>query len=285
MNIRIITLRFFLTSAFMFGAIGSGVACLGGDAQAAVPVQQPGQSGTGASPMSSPADSDGAAGISTTGDTDAAAEAVKKRFAARFAGTPVTAVRRTPYGLYEVQLGMDLVYTDEHVTWVMEGPLIDAATRRDVTQEHQEALGRVPFDQLPKQLAIKQVKGRGTRQIAIFEDPNCGYCKQLHQTLENVDDITVYTFLYPILAPDSKTKSRDVWCAKNQGMVWDDWMVKGKLPAQTNCVAPTDKVLALGQKLMVRGTPTIFFTDGSRVSGALPLDQLQEKLKSATIKE
>jgi len=213
------------------------------------------------------------------GATDpAVAEAVKGRFAERFPDMQVTAVRRTPYGLFEVQVGMDLVYTNEDVSWVMEGPLIDAATRRDVTRERQEKLGEVPFDQLPLDLAIKQVRGNGARKVAIFEDPNCGYCKQLRHTLEGQTNLTIYTFLYPILAPDSKTKVRDVWCASNKAATWDDWMLHGKTPPTANCNAPVDKLLTLGQKLMVRGTPTLFFANGSRVSGALPIEELQARL-------
>ncbi|CAB3667489.1 putative thiol:disulfide interchange protein DsbC [Achromobacter mucicolens] len=215
--------------------------------------------------------------VSTT-ELDPQSAAVKERFQQRFSGMNVTTVRRTPYGLFEVQLGMDLIYTDEGVTWVMEGPLIDAATRRDVTRESQEKLSAVTFDQLPLDLAIKQVKGDGSRKVAIFEDPNCGYCKQLRKTLEDVDNLTVYTFLYPILSPDSKVKVRNVWCAKDQGKTWDDWMLRGKTPAAANCDVPEDKLLALGQQLMVRGTPTLFFADGSRISGALPLDQLKARL-------
>ena len=156
--------------------------------------------------------------VSTTqvAPADPVADAVKDRFRQRFSGMDVTAVRRTPYGLFEVQLGMDLIYTDEKVTWVMEGPLIDAMTRRDVTRESQEKLSAVTFDQLPLDLAIKQVKGDGSRKVAIFEDPNCGYCKQLRKTMESVDNVTIYTFLYPILSPDSKIKVRDVWCARTR---------------------------------------------------------------------
>ncbi|MDF3848221.1 DsbC family protein [Achromobacter denitrificans] len=222
----------------------------------------------------------GAKSYSTTqvAPADPVADAVKDRFKQRFSGMDVTAVRRTPYGLFEVQLGMDMIYTDEKVTWVMEGPLIDAMTRRDVTRESQERLSAVTFDQLPLDLAIKQVKGDGSRKVAIFEDPNCGYCKQLRKTLEDVDNLTVYTFLYPILSPDSKTKVRDVWCAKDQGAAWDDWMLRGKKPAAANCEVPEDKLLALGQQLMVRGTPTLFFADGTRTSGALPLEQLKARL-------
>ncbi|ALM85130.1 DsbC family protein [Bordetella sp. N] len=222
------------------------------------------------------------AGAKTVGTSQAAADpvadAVKSRFAEKFPDMQVTAVRRTPYGPFEVQIGMDLVYTNENVSWVMEGPLIDAATRRDVTRESQEKLGAVSFDQLPLDLAIKQVRGNGARKVAIFEDPNCGYCKQLRHTLEGQTNLTIYTFLYPILAPDSKTKVRDVWCSSDKAATWDDWMLHGKTPPTANCSAPVDKLLTLGQKLMVRGTPTLFFANGSRVSGALPADELQARL-------
>jgi len=215
---------------------------------------------------------------STESVADPVAQAVQERFAQRFTELSVTAVRRTPYGIFEVQLGGDLVYTDEKVTWVMEGPLIDAMTRRDVTRERQEKLGSVSFDQLPLDMAVKQVRGDGSRKMAVFEDPNCGYCKQLHKTLEGVDNLTIYTFLYPILAPDSTTKSRDVWCAKDPAQAWQDWMLRGKTPPTAECDAPIQQVLALGQKLMVRGTPAIFFQDGSRLNGAAPLEMIQARL-------
>jgi thiol:disulfide interchange protein DsbC len=197
-------------------------------------------------------------------------------FAQRFPELTVSAVRRTPYGLYEVQVGMDLIYTDSKVGWVIQGPLIDAASRRDVSNERLQQIGAVAFNQLPLDLAVKRVHGDGSRVVAIFEDPNCGYCKQLRHTLEAVPNLTVYTFIYPILAPDSRTKARDIWCAAQPGQAWDDWMVRGKMPASAaaNCNAPIDQVLALGQRLMVNGTPTLFFANGSRVSGALPLDEL-----------
>jgi len=215
---------------------------------------------------------------STAATSDPAAQAVAKRFGELFDGLEVTAARRTPYGIYEVQIGSDLIYTDEKVTWVMEGPLIDAATRRDVTRERLEKLGSVSFDQLPLELAIKQVRGNGARQMAIFEDPNCGYCKQLHKTLKDEDNLTIYTFLYPILSPDSTIKSRDIWCAKDAAKTWQDWMLDGKKPATAECEAPTQQVLALGQKLMVRGTPAIFFQDGSRLNGAAPIEMIRSHL-------
>src|SRR3546814_9562552 len=122
----------------------------------------------------------------------------------------------------------------------------------------------VAFSSLPLDLAIKQVKGDGSRKIAVFEDPNCGYCKRLHQALQNVDNITVYTLLFPILSPDSTVKARNIWCAKDQAATWRDWMLNGKTPPEANCEAPLDTLLALGRKLMMQGTPAIIFADGHR---------------------
>ncbi|VFR25003.1 Thiol:disulfide interchange protein DsbC [plant metagenome] len=206
---------------------------------------------------------------------------VHERFVSRFPGAPVTDVRATPYGLYEVNLGGDLVYTDEAVRFVLDGTLIDAETRRDVTRARKEELSRIAFDDLPLALALKQVKGKGERRIAIFEDPNCGYCKQFRRTLEEVDNLTVHTFLLPILSPDSHVKVRDVWCSKSREKTWDDWMLRGKVPPAATCDDVGGEVVALAQKLMVRGTPAIFFDDGSRANGALSLDAFKTRLDAA----
>lgn len=204
--------------------------------------------------------------------------AIQAAFEGRFPGIQVEAVQPTPFeGLYEVQVGMDLVYTDEQARYVLQGSLIDAQARRDLTADRLEVLQRVAFDSLPLKDAIKQVKGTGARQVAVFEDPNCGYCKQLHQTLEHIDDITVYTFLFPILSPDSTTRSRNIWCASDPAQAWRDWMVHGKQPEAAECEAPLQTNLALGRKLNVQGTPALFFADGSRINGAMPLEVLQEK--------
>ncbi len=213
--------------------------------------------------------------------SDPRAQAVRKLFAQRFENTPVTAVRSTPYGLFEVQMGSDIVYTDEKVTFVLDGTLIDAQTRTDVTRARLDALASVPFDKLPFELAFKQVRGNGSRKIAIFEDPNCGYCKQLRQSLKSIDNLTIYTFPFPILSPDSTMKVRDVWCAPDRGAVWDAWMLEGKVPPSGKCEVPVEEMLALGHRLMVRGTPAIFFADGSRVGGAIPKEEIEKRLKQA----
>lgn len=206
-------------------------------------------------------------------------ESIRKSFAERFPGIEIANIKPTPFpGLFEVQIGMDLLYTDASVSYILQGSLVDAKTRKDLTAQRLEQLSQVSFSALPLELAIKQVKGDGARKMAVFEDPNCGYCKRLHETLRQVDNTTVYTFLFPILSPDSEAKARNIWCAKDQAATWRAWMINGKTPPEADCETPVDTVLALGKKLMVQGTPAIIFADGSRVNGALPLDALQKKL-------
>ncbi len=210
--------------------------------------------------------------------TSAGEEGVRKLFIERFGAVAIEGISRTPYGLYEVRVGSELVYTDEKVTFLLDGNLIDAKTRKNVTRERIEKLQAVKFEELPLAHAIKQVRGNGARKVALFEDPNCGYCKQLRRSMEGIDNVTIYTFLYPILSPDSTVKSKAVWCASDQGKAWDDWMLRGKTPKAGNCDAPIQQVLELGKKLRVTGTPTIIFGDDTRVGGAIPVEQLKQRL-------
>ncbi|MFJ7567956.1 DsbC family protein [Herminiimonas sp. NPDC097707] len=195
----------------------------------------------------------------------------------------VASVTKTPYsGLFEVQVNGDIIYTDAKAQYLFVGRVVDTKTYQDYTKARLDELNQVAFSDLPLEAAMKQVKGNGKRVIAVFEDPNCGYCKQFRKTLEGINDITVYTFMYNILSPDSITKSRNVWCSANRNKAWDDWMLNGKAPASAsdNCVTPHEKVLALGRSMKVTGTPTIIFTDGSRVPGAIDAKALEAKLLS-----
>jgi thiol:disulfide interchange protein DsbC len=199
----------------------------------------------------------------------------------------IDAIRETPYaGLYEIRIGNEIRYTDKTGTYLFVGHVFSLKTSEDLTQARIDDISRIKFSDLPLELALKTVKGDGKRVIAVFEDPNCGYCKRFRQqTLAKMDNITVYTFMYNILSPDSTVKSKNIWCAADRNRAWDDWMVNNKAApaAPAGCVAPNDKVLALGRKLGVQGTPALFFADGSRVPGAIDAQALEEKL--ATIKK
>ena len=195
----------------------------------------------------------------------------------------VDSVTRTPYsGLFEVRVGSDIFYTDAQAKYLFVGRILDANTTEDYTKARVDELSRIRFSDLPLESALKTVKGDGKRVIAVFEDPNCGYCKRFRQNLQDVDNVTVYTFLYNILSPDSAVKSKNIWCSADRNKAWDEWMLNNKSAAVAPeaCSTPNDKIKALGIKLRVTGTPTIFFTDGSRIPGAVDAKGLEAKLAS-----
>ena len=204
-------------------------------------------------------------------------------------GPKVESVRKIGVlGLYEVQVDGELVYTDEKVTHVILGDIVDTKTRKNLSEERKQKLAQIKFSDLPLDMAVKQVKGNGKRILATFEDPNCSYCKKLAKELQGINDVTVYTFLYPILSPESSEKAKNLWCTTDRVKALNDLMIEGKLPAQasSSCDHPTEKVTAFGRKLNIRGTPTMFFADGSRVPGYMPAAMLEKALDkgSASIK-
>jgi len=162
-----------------------------------------------------------------TPSTDAIKKLVEPRLGSN---VKVDSIRETPYaGLYEIRVGNDILYTDKTGTYLFSGHVFNLTTSTDLTKERLEELNKIKFSDLPLDKAIKTVKGDGKRVIAVFEDPNCGYCKRFRQTtLKETDNITVYTFMYNILADDSFTKSKNIWCSPDRSKAWEDWMVNNK---------------------------------------------------------
>lgn len=196
-------------------------------------------------------------------------------------GARVESVTKSGYlGLYEVFADGNIVYTDEKGTAIIVGPLIDGKTMKNVTEERMKKLTAIKFSELPLDRAIKQVRGDGRRVMATFEDPNCGYCKRLAKELLRLENVTVYTFLLPILSEDSVRKSKQIWCSSDRARAWNDWMVDGKAPAgREDCdTSAISKNQEFGRKLNITGTPTMFFSDGERVPGAMPLARIEQKL-------
>ena len=215
---------------------------------------------------------------------------IKKTIEAKL-GTKVESVTKTGYlGLYEVYTGSSVIYTDEKVTAMIIGGdtipsqfavnLIDLKNNRNVTEERMRKLTAIRFADLPLDRAIKQVRGDGKRVLVSFEDPNCGYCTRLAKELQKIDNLTFYTFLYPILTEDSVRKSRQIWCASDRAKAWNDWMVDGKAPpAKEDCDSSAiAKNQEFGRKHGITGTPTLFFADGERVPGAVPVARIEQKL-------
>lgn len=193
----------------------------------------------------------------------------------------IVSVSKSPVpGLYEVNLGQQIVYSDATGDHLLLGDMVDTRTRTNLTQERLSDLNRIQFSSLPLADAIKVVKGDGSRKIAVFSDPNCPYCKRFEQTLRGIDNVTVYTFLYPILSPDSTAKAKEIWCASDRAKTWESWMVDHKAPTNGGqCdTSVLDKNLTLGHQLNVDGTPTVFLADGRRLPGAVEADELQKRL-------
>lgn len=226
--------------------------------------------------------------LTLVGLTATANEAViRKSLAERIPDFPkIDEVRPTPVpGLFELRIGNDIVYTDATGQFLLqEAQLIDLKTRRNLTQARINEITAVPFAKLPLKDAIVWKRGNGERQLAVFADPNCGYCKRLERTLQQIDNVTVYTFLMPILGPDSQEKSRAIWCAKDATNVWLDWMLRNKLPPKAigNCDdAALARNTAFGRQYRINGTPAMFFEDGTRAPGALDQAAIEDRLKKA----
>lgn len=215
---------------------------------------------------------------------------LKKAIEAAYPKFKVDSVTKTPYaGLYEVFMGGQIIYADEKLTFLIaEGRLVDAKTKKDVTGERMEELTKVDFNSLPLDQAIKVVKGNGSRKLVVFSDVDCPFCKRLEQNeLANIDNVTVYTFLYPIesLHPDAANKSKSIWCAPNRVKAWNDWVFNNKLPpSATNCDVPLEKVGELARKVGINSTPTLIFSDGKRMMGAQPYKEIEKYLVAASKK-
>jgi thiol:disulfide interchange protein DsbC len=206
---------------------------------------------------------------------------IRQSLQSRFPGIgKIEHIVKTPYsGLYEIVIDDQLLYTDAHGDYLFEGNVIETKSRRDLSEERRRVLFAIDFNQLPLELAVKKVKGNGKRKVAIFTDPNCSFCRKLEKELSRVDDVTVYFFMYPIF-PGSDAIVRNVLCSKNPIKAWDDWMLSDIAPANATCKTQTDKVMALGRKLHVNGTPNLIFANGVQAPGFLPAEELERNLNA-----
>ena len=188
-------------------------------------------------------------------------------------------------GLYEVRFnGSEILYTDADGNYLLQGNLIDTKQRRNLTEERVEKLTAVNFDDLPFKDSFTIVRGNGKRKLAVFEDPNCGYCKRFERDMQKVDNVTVHMFLIPILGHDSPEKARFVWCAKDKGKTWSDMMVRDINAPVASCdsaQAVLARNLEFASKYKITGTPTLIFADGSRVPGAIGAPQVEKFLADA----
>ena len=207
---------------------------------------------------------------------------IRKNLAERLPNLPkIDEISRAPMaGLFEVRVGgTEIFYTDADGNFLIQGSLIDTRLRRNLTEERIEKLTAIDFDTLPFKDAFTIVRGNGKRKLAVFEDPNCGYCKRFERDLQAVNNVTIHMFLYPILGPSSTERSKNIWCARDKAKAWQDWMVRDTEVGAANCdTAALTRNVELGKKYKITGTPTLLFADGSRVPGAISSAQVEKFL-------
>ncbi|MGP1677017.1 MAG: DsbC family protein [Burkholderiales bacterium] len=204
---------------------------------------------------------------------------IKRTLESRFGGgAKVDAVAKTPYlGLYEFRVdGEGLHYTDERMNYIFSGEIRDGKTMQNLTEKRLRELSGIKWESLPLDAAVKTVRGSGKRLLAVFSDPNCPYCKRFEKVLAKVDNITIYTFLYPILSQDSHDKAKAVWCSSDRSKAWSELMLNATVPVAARCDTPIEKNLEFGRKYRISGTPTLVFASGERVAGAIPAEQLEK---------
>ena len=183
-------------------------------------------------------------------------------------------------GIYELRIGTDILYTDENGAYLIEGQLIETKTKVNLTEARISKLTAIDFKTLPLKDAMVWKQGTGDRKLVVFADPNCGYCKKFERDLQSVKDVTVYTFLYPILGADSTQKSQAIWCAKDNNRVWRDWMIKGTpIEGSAQCdTSALQRNVALGRRYRINGTPGLVFEDGKHLPGAVGAEQIEKQL-------
>jgi thiol:disulfide interchange protein DsbC len=212
-------------------------------------------------------------------------ETIKKVLAVRYPEVTVVDVRPSEItGLYEIYTGDAIVYANDNADFLIAGPMVDTRNRQNISADHLDQRNAIDFSTLPFDKAIKTVKGNGSRKVAVFADPDCPYCKHLEKELASVNNVTIYTFLYPLseLHPDAQARARAIWCSKDRSKAWTEWMASGRdvsAPGDQCKADPIADLRALGIKLRINSTPTLVFSNGQRTSGALPAAQLESRLE------
>lgn len=231
-----------------------------------------------------------AAALLASGALHAQDAAIRKALAERLPSLPkIDEIRPAAMpGLYEVRFGgTEIIYTDAKGDFLIHGSLIDTKSMTNLTEQRQDQLTAIDFAKLPFKDAITLKQGAGTRRVAVFVDPNCGYCKRFERDLAGIRDVTIHAFLMPILGADSNAKSRDIWCAKDPAKVWRAWMLDNVVPPKAMGACDTGAMtrnVALGQKHRINGTPAVVFEDGTRKPGAIPAAEVERLLAAAAKK-
>ncbi len=179
-------------------------------------------------------------------------------------------------GIYSGSMDGQVVYVGEDAQHILMGSMFRLSDQKNLTKDLVLKQNSIDWKKLPLQDAVKMVRGNGKRQIAVFSDPNCPYCKQLETELSKLNDVTIYTFIYPIKT-QSITVSKQVFCEKDPALAWSNLIAKGIQPSsKKTCANPIERNLSLGKSLALNGTPAIIFSNGFKVMGAYPAQEIEK---------
>ena len=211
---------------------------------------------------------------------------IRRAIEPKLNGAKIEAVQPSQIpGLMEVRFrtpqGVQILYTDPKGENIVQGEIFDAKTGRNLTDERISKLTAIKFESLPFNQAVKIVRGNGKRVAAMFSDPYCPACQSFEQTLQQVDDMTLYVFMFPVIRPERMDESKSVWCSSDRAKAWLDLALRKRPPAQATCDNPLESIVALGQSIGVRATPTLFFENGERQQGGMSAKDLHARLDSA----
>ena len=220
-------------------------------------------------------------------EVHSAADTIRHTLEARFPGVKILDIKPAPIPhLYEVMTEGGVVYSDEAGDYLIQGSLMQTSSKRNLTAESMDAHNSIDFKALPFDHAIKIVKGSGKRRLVVFADPDCPYCQKLERELLPVTNVTIYTFLYPLdeLHPQASERARAIWCAPNRGQAWTQWVLERRQPPDKGSCKqiPLEENAKLAQGFGINATPTLFTSNGHRISGVRTTDKLEALLTQAT---
>jgi thiol:disulfide interchange protein DsbC len=225
----------------------------------------------------------GAAAFAARGDE---AE-IRRVIGAKLRGVDIESVRPGPAGLFEVVVrgdgGARVFYTDAKATVIIDGNVIDASSGRNLTEQRLREVTAIKWESLPFDLTFIVKHGNGRREVAVFSDPNCPFCRKFEGDLARLGDVTIHLFLFPVIKPESVRQTKSVWCSPDRAGAWMDLMFRNIEPrASPDCDTPVERILALGRKLGANATPTWILPNGEMHSGALPIEEVRRLLDESS---
>jgi len=216
--------------------------------------------------------------------------AIEKTVRKALPGTQIKTIQPAPIeGLVEIEAGPNILYADPNGRYLVVGNIYDMHTATDLTAERKSATPVIEWSQLPLDAAVKY-SNSGSQKLAVFFDPDCGWCRKLHDQLKTLNDVEIFAIMYPVegLHPSARSKAASILCASDPLNALDLALSNQTLPESTDahCLKNADEaitqVIEFTQAHNIHGTPTLVSTDGRVRPGFMRAQQLKDWLNQAS---